>query len=131
MLFETMPLFALLFSFTEFFADMNMVIKIFALLAIISFVKNHLGTSPLGIIVIVGFSYFILFDIWKLFGTIYVLYMVLMFGISGIIIDFFFVTSGGGVPSQGGEAPLSSGADLASRAHVIQRMRRPPMRPGG
>jgi len=116
-----------LFSFGEFFADMNLVIKIFALLTMVSFVKNRLGTSPLAIILMIGLFFFIFFDFWRVFGTIYVLYMLLMFGVSGIMIDLFFVTQmGGGGAVQGGpsSSALSTGADLASRSRMLHRMRR-------
>lgn len=127
-MFENLTL-AVLFSFTEFFADMNLVIKIFVLMTIVSFVKNHLGTGPLGIVVILGMGWFILFDGWKIFGTIYVLYMILVFGVSGVLIDFFFVSQmggGGAVQAGPGSSALSTGADLAARSSGLQRMRRGP-----
>lgn len=116
-----------LFSFSEFFADMNLVIKIFVLLTMVSFVKTRLGTSSLAIILMVGMFFFIFFDFWRLFGTIYVLYMLLIFGVSGILIDFFFVSQmGGGGEVQAGpsSSALSTGADLAMRARMLQKMRR-------
>ncbi|MFH1239738.1 MAG: hypothetical protein V1672_00815 [Candidatus Diapherotrites archaeon] len=115
-----------IFSLSEFFADMNLVIKIFALLTMVSFVKNRLGTSPLAIILMTGLFFFIFFDFWRLFGTIYVLYMLLMFGVSGILIDFFFVSQmgGGGMQGTPSSSALSTGADLAMRSKMLRRMRR-------
>lgn len=114
-----------LFSFSEFFTDMNLVIKIFVLLTMVSFVKTRLGTSSLAIILMVGMFFFIFFDFWQLFGTIYVLYMLLIFGVSGVIIDLFFVTAGGGSPEGGpSSSALSTGADLAMRARMLQKMRK-------
>jgi len=94
-------------------------------MTIVSWIKNHVGSGPLSYIIMLGMGYFIIFDGWKIFGPIYVLYMLLMFGISGVIIDFFFV--GGGQPEgkDGMDSPVSSGADIQSRMakqSVAQRM---------
>ncbi|MBU1120369.1 MAG: hypothetical protein ABIE23_03940 [archaeon] len=78
----------------EFFSDMNFVLKIFVLLTIISFIKMNIGTGALGIILMAGISYFVLFDLWKLFGGIYLMYMLLFLGLSHILVDFFFVSGG-------------------------------------
>ena len=123
------PLFTLLFIF-ELFGDLNFIIKIFVLLTLISWVNNHIGKGPLSLILIGGIGYFVLFDGWKLFGPIYVLYMLLMFGVSGVIIDFFFVGGGGGPEKEGMESPVSSGVDIQKRmasqkaAGVAQKMSR-------
>lgn len=111
------------FSLTETFNDFNLVLKIFVLLAVISFVRTHLGQSAASLVVIIGMFFFIFGDYWKIFGGIYVLYMLFTFGISSIIIDFFFVTGGGG----GGkaEAPVSSGVDIMSRMSGGAMMHRP------
>ena len=112
----------------ELFSDINLIIKIFVMMTIVSWVKNHLGTGPLALILIGGMGYFILFDGWALFGPIYVLYMLLMFGISAVVIDFFFVGGGGSPEKEGMESPVSSGADIAKRmasqkaANPAQRM---------
>src|SRR3989344_8309853 len=80
----------------EIFNDFNLIIKIFVLMTLASWVRNHLGDSPLSWILIGGLGYFILFDGWAIFGPIYLLYMLLGFGVSSILIDFFFVGAGGG-----------------------------------
>ena len=105
--------------FSEIFADATIVLKIFVLLTIISFFINHLGKTPISIALIVGVSYFILFDLWVLFGGIYVIWMLLMFGVAGIVIDFFFV--GAFSPSQQGERekPISSGHDVSKRQEAM------------
>ena len=109
------------FFLFEFGSDMLLVLKIFVILTIASFVVNHVGKGPLSIVIIVGFSYFMVFSPWAwFFEWTYVIMMLLMFGISGILIDFFFVGGGSG----GGEAsPVSSGADIAKRAAASQRGR--------
>lgn len=114
------PLLFVLFSLTEIWNDFQLIIKIFVLMTIISFVRNHLGTGPLSWVVIGGFFFFIFGDLWKLFGTIYVMYMLLVFGVAAIFIDFFFVTGGFGGGKQ--ESPVSSGADLLKRRAMMGRM---------
>ena len=101
----------------DFFADFNLILKLFVFMTIVSWVRNHLGTGALSWILIAGMAYFIMFDGWALFGPIYVLYMLLMFGISGILIDFFFIAPGGAPPPpvEGMESPVSSGVDIQKR----------------
>ena len=116
--------------FGELFSDINIILKIFVLMTLVSWVNNHVGKGPLSLILIAGMGYFILFDGWKIFGPIYVLYMLLMFGISGVIIDFFFVGGGGPPESKdGGESPVSTGIDIQRR--MASQMANQPRRPGG
>ena len=123
-------LFFVLFNIFEMIADFTIVLKIFALMAIVSFVRMHLGDSPLAIVIILGMGWFILFDYWKFFGGLYVLYMLLIFGASTILIDFFFVSGGhGGSPEEmiSGHAPAASGGSHmqhSSRAHAAMAHRR-------
>ena len=100
----------------EFFNDFNLIIKIFALMTLASWVRNHLGDSPLTWILIGGIGYFVLFDGWAIFGPVYLLYILLGFGVSSVLIDFFFI--GGGqppAPEEGVESPVSSGVDIMNR----------------
>ena len=101
--------------------DMVFVLKIFVLMTIIAFVIQHLGKGPLAILVIIVLSWFIVFDYFKFFGGVYVLYMLVTLGFSGILIDFFFVNPGSGQPNEGG---ISSGKDFMARQSQIQRMMR-------
>ena len=128
-------IFPLLFidSIFEFFGDLNLIIKIFAFLMLVSWVRNHIGTGAMSWVLIAALTFFIFLDGWAIFGPIYVLYMLLMFGISGIIIDFFFVGAGGPppAPEEGMESPVSSGLDIqkrmaehAARSHAQRMMRR-------
>ena len=105
-----------LLSFGEFFGDMMLVLKIFVLMTIISFVVMNLGKGPLSIILIIGISWFVLFDYWYFFGGVYVLMMTLMFGVAGILVDFFFVFPGfmgGGGQTQ--EAQVGSTGGMLGR----------------
>jgi hypothetical protein len=81
------------FQILEFFSDLDLIVKIFVLLLIISFVFNHLGKGPMAWIVIIGLAYFILWDAWKFFGPVYILYMFLAMGFVGFLIDYFFMAS--------------------------------------
>ena len=104
----------------EMFSDMSLVLKILVLLAIFGYVTQHLGKGPLSILIIAGMSFFIIFDYWKFFGGIYVLYVLVAMGIGGILIDFMFIT-----PSAQGkqEGPISHGRDFVARQAMYQRMR--------
>ncbi|MEK6958517.1 MAG: hypothetical protein AABW59_00565 [archaeon] len=113
----------------DLFGDMTVVLKIFTLMAIISYITNHLGKGPIALIIITVISSFIIFDFFALFGGIYILYILLGMGLTGVIIDIFFVTpmappkgqEGGGAPS--GE-PISNGKDFTERqAHYMSMMR--------
>ncbi len=110
----------------EFWNDLQLIIKIFVLLTIISFIRNHVENKPAQVVLILFIGWFVLFDAWMFFGSVYVLYMLLMFGISTLMIDFFFVTAGGSKGGKGMESPVSSGVDLAARTRMVQQMRRRP-----
>lgn len=97
--------------------DFNLVLKIFVLIAIISFVLSHLGKNKVTIVLIGIISIFIFSDYWKFFGGIYLLYMLFVLGIAGVFIDFFFVSGMGG----GETSPVDSGRDIINRQKEILR----------
>ena len=109
-----------LFSLGQIWTDFNIVLKIFVIMTIYSWVRNHFGNSALGWVIFAAVTFFIVFELWSIFGGIYLFYMLLLFGVSQIMIDFFFITAG--APPQGGkgmEAPVSSGKEIAARqAHM-------------
>ena len=114
---------AYLLSLSDLPGDLILVRKIITLMAIIAWVLQHLGKGPLSIIIIAVVSWFVICDYFAFFGGIYVLYMLMLFGFTGVIIDFFFVAPQGGGQQQG-EGPISNGKDYASRqASAIQRLR--------
>jgi hypothetical protein len=104
-------------------SDMVFVLKIFTLLAIFSFITQHMGKGAISVIIMLIISWFVIFDYFAFFGGIYVLYMMMALGFSGTIIDFFFVSqqSGGGEKHPG--AP-NAGKDVISRQNAIRRMGR-------
>jgi len=99
--------------------DMTLVLKIFVVMTIIAFVTQHLGKGPLAIVIILVLSWFIVFDYFRFFGGVYVLYMFVTLGFSGILIDFFFVNPGSGQANEGG---ISNGKDFMARQSQIQKM---------
>ena|SRR3989338_4634172 len=99
--------------------DFSLILKIFVLMTIISFVLGHLGKTPLAMILLAIVSIFVLGDFWKFFGGIYLLYMMLSLGIAGILIDFFFVSGMGGGGQHAEQSPVDSGRDLAHRQKAI------------
>jgi hypothetical protein len=108
------------------FPDMVLVLKVFTLMAIISYITNHLGKGPIAILLIAVFSWFIIFDYFAFFGGIYILYMLLVFGLTGVIIDIFFITPQGGHGAQApgmGETgePISSGQEFVEKRTMHPR----------
>lgn len=117
---------------TELYNDFQLMLKILILITIANFARNHLGKGPLSWIIIAGFAFFIFTDLWRLFGTLYVIYLLLVFGLATVLIDFFFLGAfkGGGEASEGIQSPISHGGDLAKRAAMMQMIRkrgRPPI----
>ena len=116
-----------LMLFDDLFGDMTLVLKIFVLLTIISYVTQHLGKGPLALMVIAVLSYFIIFDYFMWFGGIYVLYMLVLFGVTQLLMDFFILAPqaameknmGGGeeIPGQ------PHGHDMRDRQHKMMEMR--------
>ncbi|MBU0636529.1 hypothetical protein KKE06_05890 [Candidatus Micrarchaeota archaeon] len=92
----------------EFFSDFNLILKIFVLLMIISFVYNHLGKGPMAWIIMIALVYFVLLDGWAFFGPVYILYMLLAMGFAGFLVDFFFMSQ----PLRQKQQPGGSGADM-------------------
>jgi hypothetical protein len=116
-----------LLSLGEFVDDMLFVLKIFALMAIVSYVYMHLGKGPLAIVVIIGFAYFMLFSPFTwLFEGAYVLMMLFMLGFAGIFIDLFFVFPGFAAGGSG-----EPEAKMSSQGGVNQRMKMFHRPPGG
>lgn len=106
----------------EMFADFDLVLKIFVLMTIINFVRNHVAHSGLALIVTAVFSFFVLFVAWPLFGSAFLLYSLFMMGIGSILVDFFFVSGGmmgGGQAEAHAHGPVSSGADFSHRGKAM------------
>jgi hypothetical protein len=107
--------------FTELESDLTLALKIIVLLTIISFIIQHVGKGPLAVLLIIGISWFVIFDYFMFFGGMYVLYILLSFGATSILIDFFFVNPGGGGAQE--SADISHGVDFAQRQATFQKAR--------
>ncbi|MFH0954793.1 MAG: hypothetical protein V1777_01705 [Candidatus Micrarchaeota archaeon] len=106
----------------QMFQDFNIILKILVLVMIMSFVLNHLGKGPMAWIVMAILAYFVIFDSWKIFGPVYILYMVLALGFVGFLIDFFFMST----PLQarhvkGGEMEGPNSMDAKARQDILHK----------
>jgi hypothetical protein len=73
-------------------------------------------------------SYFVLFDLWWFFGGVFILYLLLTIGVTGIIIDYFFLTQQQGAPSE--NRPDLVGHEVRGRGGEVMHPKPPPIRPG-
>jgi len=113
--------------FTEIIGDFMLVLKIFALISIITFILNHVGNTPIAGLLIIGVSWFVLFDYWNFFGGIYLFYVLLTLGISGMLVDLFFISGMVGdrnASSAEDNSPVSSSLDLAQRSSRLEAARK-------
>jgi len=76
---------------TDFFSDLSFIIKLFALVAILGFLNQHIENKILKVIVALFMIYIVVFVDWATFGTLYVLYAIFGLGISSIFVDYFFM----------------------------------------
>ena len=113
------------------FSDIDLILKIFVMLTIISFVKNHIEDQRLAVIVMAIMGYAILFDLWRLFLPFYGLYMLFAFGVMGIFVDLFFAH--GVLPSpqqqhmqgqEAGENQESGAQEMQHRMHLLHKAQR-------
>lgn len=91
-----LPLYLVLFQ--GFFSDIDLILKIVGLLFIISFVRNHIPNPLVSTLLILGLSVFLLFDFWSIFGSALFLYILVSFGVVGILVDLGFL---GGFSKEG------------------------------
>ncbi|MBI4043418.1 MAG: hypothetical protein HY393_01265 [Candidatus Diapherotrites archaeon] len=114
--------FTVLLGLWDFLSDVNLILKIFVLLTIISFVNNHIENPNLKLIVMALFAYFLLFDLWRLFLPIYGLYILLMFGFGGILVDLFFTGAFQRQPAPGMEEEEGAHSmELKERQHMLHQ----------
>lgn len=73
------------------FTDLELVLKIVGMLFIVSFVRSHIQHPILSVVLIIGLCAFLLFDVWKIFGGILLLYLVAFFGFLHVFIDLSFM----------------------------------------
>ncbi len=97
--------------FEEMFGDMTFVLKIFVLMTIVSYVTQHLGKGPLAIIIVAVIAWMI-FSNFAIFGSIYVLYMLVLFGATQILMDFFILA-----PQVMMEQNMAKGGETENQPH--------------
>jgi hypothetical protein len=104
-------------------SDFQFVIQIFIMVSIISFVLNHLGKGALSIIIILLMFYVVFIMLPALSEAVFILYTLLMIGVSSLLVDFFFITagSGGQQQQQGEERPDVIGQDVQARKEGIEK----------
>ncbi|MEK6970171.1 MAG: hypothetical protein AABW68_00560 [archaeon] len=73
------------------FGDLELVLKIVGMLFIISFVRSHIQHPILSVGIIIALCAFLLFDVWKIFGGVLLLYLIALFGFLHIFIDLSFM----------------------------------------
>lgn len=110
--------------FEELFGDMTFVLKIFVLMTIVSYVTQHLGKGPLALIIIAVIAWMI-FSNFLIFGSIYVIYMLVLFGVTQILMDFFILAPQAMMEQnmKGGTDNQPNGADMADRQRKMIQMR--------
>lgn len=112
--------------FEEMFGDMTFVLKIFVLMTIVSYVTQHLGKGPLAIIIVAVIAWMI-FSNFAIFGSIYVLYMLVLFGATQILMDFFILAPQAMMEqnmAKGGETENQPhGMDMKDRQRKMMEMR--------
>lgn len=105
------------------FGDLTFVLKIFVLMAIFAYVTGHVGKGPLGIFVFAVIAWLVIFDYFAIFGSLYILYMLLAMGLTGVIIDFMFITPAPHPKAEGPSGdPISNGKDFMERQAHYQAM---------
>jgi len=104
------------------FGDLTFILKIFVLMAVFAYVTGHLGKGPLGIFVFALIAWLVIFDYFAIFGGIYILYILLAMGLTGVLIDFMFVTPSPVPKGEGTGEPISNGNDFTKRQAHYQAM---------
>lgn len=102
--------------------DLTLVLKIFVLMAVFAYVTGHLGKGPLAIFVFALIAWLVIFDYFAIFGSVYILYMLLALGLTGVLIDFAFITPGPVPKAEGTGEPISSGKDYTERQAHYQAL---------
>ncbi len=86
-----LPVYVVLFQLGSIFSDFEIIMKIAGLLFIVSFVRQHIQDPLLSNVVILGLSAFLLFDVWKIFGSALFLYILVSFGVLHTVVDLSFL----------------------------------------
>lgn len=107
------------------FQDFYFVIQIFVMVSIISFILNHLGKGVISIVLILVMFYVVFILIPALSIAAFILYTLLMAGISTLLVDFFFISmqTQAMQPQKESERPDVTGHDVAARREQLEGAR--------
>jgi len=111
---------AIFLLFGNFFGDMVFILKIFALLAIIGFINANIQSKLIKVVMIFFMVYFVLIANWSSLGTIWIIYTVIGLGISGVLVDIFFVSQQSGGPEEMMQAQQGGAATGGQEEHHPQ-----------
>ncbi|HRS42555.1 MAG TPA: hypothetical protein P5530_01600 [Candidatus Diapherotrites archaeon] len=126
------------FTILGFFSDMSFLLKLAFIIFIIIFVRERITKNWLAITAIVIVCIVLVFFYWPVFGSIYVIYILITIGIGSVLVDTFFVTMqeghGGGTSPEdivgrpGYQIEEQPDVDMeklfAARRQAMSRMRR-------
>ncbi|HNW05700.1 MAG TPA: hypothetical protein PK655_02940 [archaeon] len=129
------------FTILGFFSDMSFLLKLAFIIFIIIFVRERITKNWLAITAIVIVCIVLVFFYWPVFGSIYVIYILITIGIGSVLVDTFFVTMqeghGGGTSPEDmlgnqsqGYRMSDEGSEVdmeqlfAARRQAMSRMRR-------
>jgi len=84
-----------------FFEDFSFILKLAFIIFVVVFVKERITKNWLAITAIVAICIVLIFFYWPVFGSMYVIYILISIGIGSVLVDTFFVTMGEGQKGQG------------------------------
>lgn len=107
-------------------ADVELAItgfKIIVLLFIIQFIRGHFDAGPVPVLLTIIMGYIFLFHYWYVFGPIMLLYFLIIFGFTSILLDIAIVRPWAGGHG-GGEPDTAAGKDHLQRMGKYKQMGR-------
>ncbi|MDD3245010.1 MAG: hypothetical protein PHU47_02570 [Candidatus ainarchaeum sp.] len=105
----------------SFFEDFGFILKIFFLLFIITFVRTRITHNFFALTLITIGAVFLIFFYWPIFGTAYLFYILLTIGVSGVLVDIFFVTMNHGPKDMLDKMPGKKQAEMQQQRMQQQR----------
>jgi len=115
-----------------FFEDLSFLIKLAFIIFVVIFVKERITKNWLAITAIVIVCVILVFFYWPIFGSMYVVYILISIGIGSVLVDTFFVTmqeghGKGATPeqmlgSQGQGQEMDPEQMAAARQHYMSQM---------
>jgi len=108
-----------MYTILSIFSDFSLILKLLLLVAIVAFVRQRVTHNTIAIILIVLAATFMIFFYWPIFGTAYLIYILMTIGISAVLVDTFFVTMGrGGKEAMEMRDEVHTGTELQERVEA-------------